>query len=115
MNGQDAYYIALILDPRFKTLLLEKELGDAAPTVIRHLKDLLHQQYSVASEHSHTANENEVVQGKSIEARLLEKLQGARRPVTDIDRYFEAAVVTIDQWPTNDNSWLLSVKFCDMD
>jgi hypothetical protein len=28
--------------------------------------------------------------------------------VTDIDRYFEAGVVTIDQWPTNDDSSLLS-------
>lgn len=27
IDSQDTYYIALILDPRFKILLLEKELG----------------------------------------------------------------------------------------
>lgn len=43
MDAQDAYYIALILDPRFKTLLLEKELGPViVPKVIRSIKDTLH-------------------------------------------------------------------------
>lgn len=37
MDGQDAYYVALILDPRFKTRLLAKELGKVtAPKVITH-------------------------------------------------------------------------------
>lgn len=31
MDAQDAYYIALVLDPRFKTLLLEKEPGGSCP------------------------------------------------------------------------------------
>ncbi|KAK9429405.1 hypothetical protein V1505DRAFT_374018 [Lipomyces doorenjongii] len=40
MDGQDAYYIALVLDPRFKTLLLEKELAESvAATVILNYDD----------------------------------------------------------------------------
>jgi hypothetical protein len=39
MDKQDAYYIALILNPLFKTLLLEKELGqEAALKVIQASK-----------------------------------------------------------------------------
>lgn len=34
MDAQDAYYIALILDPRFRTLLLEKELGEVTAAKI---------------------------------------------------------------------------------
>jgi hypothetical protein len=46
MDAQDAYYVALILDPRFKTILLEKELDEeATAAVIKGIKELLHQQY----------------------------------------------------------------------
>ena len=46
MDTQDAYYIALVLDPRFKTLLLEKELDETAISiVIVGIKELLHTQY----------------------------------------------------------------------
>lgn len=48
MDGQDAYYIALILDPRFKTLLLEKELGQVmAAKAIGSVKETLHEQYTL--------------------------------------------------------------------
>ena len=42
MDGQDIYYIALILNPRYKTRLLEQELGDSAEAVIQHIKEVLH-------------------------------------------------------------------------
>ena len=46
IDTQDYYYIALILNPRFKPLLLDKELGPVtAPKVIRSIKDTLHEQY----------------------------------------------------------------------
>ncbi|KAK9258292.1 hypothetical protein V1519DRAFT_454989 [Lipomyces tetrasporus] len=39
--AQDAYYIALVLDPRFKALLLAKELGaSTAGTIVNGLKDI---------------------------------------------------------------------------
>jgi hypothetical protein len=35
MDGQDAYYVALVLDPRFQTLLLDRDLGKVtAPNVL---------------------------------------------------------------------------------
>lgn len=43
--------LALILDPRFKPLLLEKELGDdAAIEVITSIKEQLHEQYPSKSD-----------------------------------------------------------------
>ncbi|KAI9036752.1 uncharacterized protein KD926_001330 [Aspergillus affinis] len=46
MDSQDAYYIALMLDPRFKILLLEKELGHmTASKVIQTVKKTLHTHY----------------------------------------------------------------------
>jgi hypothetical protein len=41
MDGLDIYYIALILNPRYKTRLLQQELkGDADP-IIQHIKEVL--------------------------------------------------------------------------
>src|SRR6267378_1628985 len=46
MDGQDIYYIALILNPRYKTHLLEEDLGNAAAKpIIQQIKEILHQQY----------------------------------------------------------------------
>ncbi|KAL4888273.1 hypothetical protein BDV59DRAFT_188889 [Aspergillus ambiguus] len=46
MDGQDAYYVAQVLDPRFKKILLEKELGKvSAHKVIKHIKEFPHGQY----------------------------------------------------------------------
>ena len=43
INTQDIYYITLILNPRFKILLLEKELDETAVSiVIINIKELLH-------------------------------------------------------------------------
>src|SRR5450432_1026698 len=42
IDGLDVYYIALILNPRYKTRLLEQELGlDAAKLIIEHIKEVL--------------------------------------------------------------------------
>jgi hypothetical protein len=34
MDGLDIYYIALMLNPRYKTQLLEKELGEDSDIII---------------------------------------------------------------------------------
>lgn len=77
MDAQDAYYIALVLDPRFKTLLLEKELGPViAPKVIRSIKDTLHEQYpSKPSLEQSMSKLNQDNKRQSLEARVLQKLQ----------------------------------------
>ncbi len=43
INTQDTYYITLILNPRFKILLLKKKLDEtAASIIIVNIKKLLH-------------------------------------------------------------------------
>jgi hypothetical protein len=98
MDGQDAYYIALVLDPRFKTLLLEKELGkDTAPKVIKHIKELLHEQYPLKEDQSPVSNEEQVIVGQIIEAQVLQMLQPQKQQLSDIDRYFEDGVVMVQE------------------
>lgn len=77
MDAQDAYYISLVLDPRFKTLLLDKELGQVtAPKVIRSIKDTLHEQYpSKPSLEQPMSKINQGNKRQSLEARVLQKLQ----------------------------------------
>ena len=45
MDRLDIYYIALLLNPRYKTRLLEQELDDGAESIIQHVKEVLHQRY----------------------------------------------------------------------
>jgi hypothetical protein len=46
MGGQYAYYVAVVLDPPFDTLLLDRELGKGiAHNVVTHIKELQHEQY----------------------------------------------------------------------
>ncbi len=46
IDTQNTYYIALVFDPRFKTLLLEKQLDEIAVSiVIASIKELLYIQY----------------------------------------------------------------------
>ncbi|KAJ6038619.1 hypothetical protein N7460_007336 [Penicillium canescens] len=108
MDAQDAYYIALVLDPRFKTLLLDKELGQVtAPKVIRSIKDTLHEQYpSKSSLEQSTSKIKQDNKRQSLEARVLQKLQPQVIQRSDIDRYFEEGVVTVDESVTKDEDWL---------
>ncbi|KAJ5085382.1 hypothetical protein N7532_003037 [Penicillium argentinense] len=109
MDGQDAYYVALVLDPRFKTLLLDRDLGKlTAPQVVTHIKELLHDQYPLAVDSSAKPSKEQPSLKKSIEARLLQKLQPKKKHSSDIDRYFEDDVVTINESISQDKNWLLS-------
>jgi hypothetical protein len=108
MDSQDAYYVALMLDPRFKALLLEKELGSEASKIINHIKDLLHEQYPSAREQSPAINEDRALHSHSKEARVLQRLQPQKQRLSDIERYFEDGVVSIDESVTKEKNWLLS-------
>ena len=109
MDGQDAYYVAQVLDPRFKTLLLEKELGKvSAHKVIKHMKELLHEQYpSPRVESIVTSSPNEPA-ARTIEARILQKLQPPKLQLSDIDRYFDDGVVIAQDPVIQDKNWLFS-------
>jgi hypothetical protein len=107
MDGVDAYYIALVLDPRFKALLLEKELGKStAAKVITHLKEVLHRQYPLTTDPVAVSADEKIVTGYSIEARVLQKLQPRQRRVSDIDRYFDNEVVVVNDGVTMERGWL---------
>ncbi|KAJ5123842.1 uncharacterized protein N7515_007667 [Penicillium bovifimosum] len=106
MDAQDAYYIALVLDPRLKALLLDKELGPvAAAKVIRSIKDTLHKQYPSKSLEQSRSKINQDNKWQSLEERILQKYMIQH---SDIDRYFEEDAVTLDRSVTKDEGWLLA-------
>ncbi|KAK5790595.1 hypothetical protein VI817_007882 [Penicillium citrinum] len=109
MDGQDAYYMAQVLDPRFKTLLLEKELGKvSAHKVIKHIKEVLHEQYlSPQAVPTNTSGPDEPV-ARTIEARILQRLQPSKQQLSDIDRYFDDGVVIAQDPAIQDKEWLFS-------
>jgi len=98
MDGQDIYYIALILNPRYKTRLPEQELGDAAKAVVRHIKEVPHQQYPlIPSRHLPLGSATSVGSKSAFttatapprqkpEARLLAKIQRSTSLEYDIDQ-----------------------------
>ena len=45
IDSLDIYYIVLILNPRYKTRLLEQELGDNANLIVQNIKEVLNQEY----------------------------------------------------------------------
>ncbi len=110
INTQDAYYITLILNPRFKTLLLEKELDEITISiVIAGITELLHTQYPLQIEQqSSVSEEQQAVKKQSIETRVLQKLQPQKKKRSDIDRYFEDSIVTIHKTITKEEDWLFS-------
>lgn len=110
MDSQDAYYIALILDPRFKTLLLEKELGQVtAPKVIGTVKETLHTRYpSKQSPDLPATKTDQGTKRQNLEARVLQKLQPQVLQRSDIDRFFEEGVVIVDESVTKQEDWLFS-------
>jgi hypothetical protein len=109
MDAQDAYYIALVLDPRFKTLLLEKELGQVtALSVISTIKESLHKQYPSKQSQELSTKTNQENKRQSLEARVLQKLQPQVIQRSDIDRYFQEGIVSIDESVTKNEDWLFS-------
>lgn len=109
MDGQDAYYVAQVLDPRFKTLLLEKELGkESAHKVVKHIKELLHEQYPSPRVDSTVTSGPDEPAARTIEARILQRLQPPKKQLSDIDRYFDDGVVIAQDPAIQDKEWLFS-------
>ena len=81
MDGLDVYYIALILNPQYKTRLLEQELGDEGKLIIQNIKEVLHQQYPPISSHlsllgstTSTTTSTLILLWQRLEAKLLAKI-----------------------------------------
>ena len=107
MNAQDTYYIALVLDPHFKMLLLEKELGDdAAIEVINSIKEQFHEQYPSKSDQDSSAQKEQNDKLQSIEDYVLQKLQSQKKQRFDITRYSEEDLVAVHESATKNKDWL---------
>ena len=112
MDGLDAFYIAVVLDPRFKGRLLEKNFGkEGGRGIINHIKKVLQKEYSWAMPPALKPTDNdggrEPERGLSLRARVLRQLQPERRYVSDIDRYFDDGLV-FDDSDVDGDEWLLS-------
>jgi hypothetical protein len=108
IDGLDLYYIALILNPRYKTKLLEQELdSEAAIMVIQHIKEVLNTQYPPRQSMDLQPTIGPIRQ--TLEARLLSKIHN---PVvaskSDIDRYFDDPLAQIIEDILKDPNWLFN-------
>jgi hypothetical protein len=93
----DIYYIAIILDPRFKCELLKQELKgeESAVEIINQLRAFLHHQYPIDPGPELTLANPILLIPKSLESRLLERIQGQSKQVLDIDRYFDNGIINV--------------------
>ena len=105
MDNLDIYYIALILNPRYKTQLLEQELGDDASIVIQQIKDVLYREYPPIPSPSPISSSS---QRQTLEARLLSKIQPTTSLTSDIDRYFSDPLAQISKDSARDPNWLFN-------
>jgi len=108
MDGLDVYYIALILNPRYKTRLLEQELGSEARSIIEHIKDVLNLQYPATSVQPTHSQQSPIRQ--TLEARLLSKIQNPTiTSKSDINRYFDDPLAQIaEDIAIKDSNWLFN-------
>ena len=86
MDGLDIYYIALILNPWYKTRLIEQELKDDATSIIEHIKEVLHQEYPLTILTTLVSAQSS--RRPTLEAWLLSKIHPSTSTTSDIDRYF---------------------------
>ena len=112
IDSQDIYYIALILNPRYKTYLLEQELRDGRKLIIEYIKDVLHREYPLILPHLplpvstiSTTTPILVPLRQKLKAKLLAKIQRSVLE-SDIDRYFNNPLAQIPEDTANDPNWL---------
>ena len=112
MDGLDIYYIALILNPRYKTKLLEQELGEDGLLIVQNIKDILHQEYPPIPSHvlpTPLPNSLQLPLRQTLEARLLSKIkQPSNSNCSDIDRYFNDSLAQIPEDIAKDPNWLFN-------
>ena len=106
MDGLNVYYITLMLNPRYKTRLLEQELGIDARGIIENIKEVLNLQYPSVQ----PIITQLLPVRQTLEARLLSKIQN---PViaskSDINRYFDDPLAQIpEDIALKDPNWLFN-------
>ena len=103
----DILYITMLLDPRFKTLVLAHELKDAAEDIITAMQQHLESQYPIAHEPELSTIPEESGSSalqdshKSIASEIISKIKAkSRKPLaksSDIIRYLNSDTVEFDE------------------
>jgi hypothetical protein len=111
MDGLDIYYIALTLNPRYKSKLLEQELGVDGNAIVENIKAILHSLYpgvsSITVSLPSSLSISQLPLHQSLEARLLSKIQQpSSLLLSDIDRYFNDPLAQIPEDLATDPDWL---------
>jgi len=106
IDSMDIYYIALMLNPQYKTQLLEKELGEDSDIIIQHVKEVLHKEYPVVKQATPPIQPQ--LPRQTLKARLLSKIQPSTSSMSDIDRYFKDPLAQIPEDSTNNPNWLFN-------
>lgn len=111
MDQTDAYYTALLLDPRVKGDLLRRELDEeAAEKVIDDIRQSIYKEYSKPTEiEASDPSLSGVESYDTPEARMMQRLAPvARKPAgSDIDDYFTAPRTPFEAAQTTCSDWLL--------
>lgn len=117
MDSTDAYYIALVLDPRVKGELLKKNLTDQrdATGIFEHVRTFINATYanhtargdSITSQvevgHAHEEIDDDYGFG-DIEGDMLRQVQSDMESLpNDIDLYFDSGLVKVD---VRHDNWL---------
>jgi hypothetical protein len=89
MDNTLIYYIASVLDPRCKTLWIEKQ-HVAGRTVVLKVKDYINEVYKTIDIQQQTKPKSN---STSVHIRMLQALHKDKQPVSDIDYYSKSPVV----------------------
>ena len=100
----DILYITMLLDPRFKKIVLEHELEDAAKNIIAAMQQQLELQYPITkSEVSALPAASQNSGHKTIAFEVLNKIKaksgksGKSDTSSDIARYLDSDVVELNE------------------
>lgn len=108
MDETNTYYIAAILNPRFKGKQLENDLSpEDYLTIAGDIRSFFQIKYDYISSHSAgEVDSSELLNHRSysIESRMLRALHQDSQSLSDSDRYFDTEVVNI--FAGNDPDWL---------
>jgi hAT family C-terminal dimerisation region len=108
----DILYITMLLDPRFKKLVLEHELKDGAENIVAAMQQQLEIQYPIARHEPApppTSESGSAISHKTIVSEIMNKIKAKSQKSpdksSDIARYLNSDVVEFDE---KKKDWIFS-------
>ncbi|KAN0070499.1 Ribonuclease H-like domain containing protein [Elaphomyces granulatus] len=108
----DILYITMLLDPRFKKLVLEHELKDGAENIVAAMQQQLEIQYPIARHEPvppPTSESGSAISHKTIVSEIMNKIKAKSQKSpdksSDIARYLNSDVVEFDE---KKKDWIFS-------